>query len=283
MSFEDIVVHWIGGRIAERIARARPLVVGVHGPQGAGKSTLCERVVAGLAAIGRRAASVSIDDFYLTHAEQRALAAAHPGNPCLEPRGYPGTHDLALGEATLAALVDTAPSEVAVPLYDKSAHGGRGDRAPRSRWRSVSTPLDAVLLEGWMLAFRPVDEDGVPADLRAPNRLLAGYARWQRYLDALVLLPVEGGDLDQIVRWRVDSERARRAAGAPGLSDEEAHDYVSRFLPAYRLWTPTLERDTAQSVPTLSITLGPDRQARTVVDLPAWEGTARLARDARAS
>ena len=37
-------------------------VVAVNGPQGAGKSTLCAAAVAALAAAGRRAVTVSIDD-----------------------------------------------------------------------------------------------------------------------------------------------------------------------------------------------------------------------------
>lgn len=255
----DGVTRWVEARIAERTGAA-PVIVGVHGPQGSGKSTLCARVVADLTARGRRLAAVSIDDFYLTHAEQRALAAAHPGDPTLEHRGYPGTHDLALGEATLDALSSPAPGRALIPCYDKSAYAGRGDRAPRSAWREVTTPLDAVLLEGWMLAFRPVAERDAPEAMRAVNRLLAGYERWRRRLDALIVLAVEDGDLEQIVAWRVDAERARRASGAPGLSDAEAEDYVRRFLPAYRLWTPGLDADPGMSGPVLSLVLGPDRR-----------------------
>lgn len=254
-----MVARWVEARIAER-AHDQPIVIGVHGPQGSGKSTLCERVVLALGALGRRAVTLSIDDFYLTHAEQRALAAAHPGDPALEHRGYPGTHDLALGEATLEALARTTPGRVAVPIYDKSAHGGRGDRAPRDAWREVTTPLDAILLEGWMLAFRPVPDRDAPEALRTTNRLLAGYSRWRERLDALVVLAVRGGDLEQIVRWRVDAERARRASGAPGLSDAEAEDYVRRFLPAYRLWTPGLAADPGAAGPTLRVVLGADRR-----------------------
>lgn len=258
-SYEDAVARWVESRIAERTGAA-PVIIGVHGPQGSGKSTLCARVVTGLTAHGRRVATVSIDDFYLTHAEQRALAAAHPGDPTLEHRGYPGTHDLALGEATLEALSSAAPGRVPIPSYDKSAHAGRGDRAPRSEWREVATPLDAILLEGWMLAFRPVAERDAPEAMRAANRLLAGYERWRRHLDALIVLAVEDDDLEQIVRWRVDAERARRASGAPGLSDAEAEDYVRRFLPAYRLWTPGLDADPGLAGPVLSLVLGPDRR-----------------------
>lgn len=51
--------------------------------------------------------------------------------------------------------------EVAVPRYDKSQHGGRGDRAPRDSWPRVQGPIDVILFEGWMLGFSPVAEADV--------------------------------------------------------------------------------------------------------------------------
>ena len=119
-----------------RSSSRRPLLVGVQAPQGAGKTTLVTHLLALLPSLGLRSTGVSIDDFYLTRAEQLRLAAAHPGNPYLEHRGYPGTHDIGLGERTLAALQGAqgpqGPWVVRVPVYDKSLHGGRGDRAPEA-------------------------------------------------------------------------------------------------------------------------------------------------------
>ena len=63
----------LDGALAPRASRAH--VIGVSGPQGGGKSTLTARLVAALGSAGLRAATVSIDDFYLTHAAQRALAS----------------------------------------------------------------------------------------------------------------------------------------------------------------------------------------------------------------
>ncbi|MFO0750958.1 MAG: kinase [Myxococcota bacterium] len=239
-------------------------MVGVHGPQGSGKSTLCAWLVGALAARDLRATTVSIDDFYLTHAEQRRLAAQHPGDPYLEHRGYPGTHDVALGERVLAALASPVDGEVALPVYDKSAHGGRGDRLPEAVWRRVATPLDLVLVEGWMLGFAPVAEAALPdARLAFPNARLADYAAWRRRLDVLVSLEVGREHLDWIVAWRVDAERARRAAGAAGLSDAEAHDYIARFLPAYRTWSVGgVGEAEAGGADVVRIALGPDRAPR---------------------
>ncbi|HEX8792318.1 MAG TPA: hypothetical protein VF765_15295 [Polyangiaceae bacterium] len=219
-------------------------ILGIQGPQGCGKSTIAAGLVAEWGRAGVRAATVSIDDFYLTNAEQEALASRHPGNPYLRYRGYPGTHDVALGRRTIDALASLPDARTtAVPAYDKSAHRGRGDRAPESAWPRVSGPLDVVILEGWMLGFSPADADAdaLAADpaLRAPNAYLSAYRAWNERLDAFVQLEV--ASLDTVVAWRVDSERARRARGESTLSDEEARDYIERFLPAYRLWGPRLQ------------------------------------------
>lgn len=254
--YYEPVCAWIAG--LARAPAPRPRTVFVSGPQGCGKSTLCALAVEALAADGLRAVAVSIDDFYLTHEAQRALAAAHRGNPFLEFRGYPGTHDVGLGERVIASLANDRGAGVRVPAYDKSAHDGRGDRAPASRWRVERGPFDVVLVEGWMLGFAPVAERALPDARMAPaNAALAGYARWHALADALVHLAM--GEPAYVVRWRVDAERARREAGAPGLSDEAARDYVTRFVPAYAAWVPGLRAAPPVRGPRLAVTLGEDR------------------------
>lgn len=234
----------------------RPVVVGISGPQGAGKSTLAEAVAGAFGDAGVRALTCSIDDFYLTYDEQRALAERHPGNPYLLYRGYPGTHDVALGSDVLDALRAGRP--VSIPRYDKSAHGARGDRAIDSvSWRAVSEKLDLVLFEGWMLGFTPVATELAPGAMAVPNAYLARYARWHERLDAFVWLEAQTGDF--IVEWRVDSERARRTRGECTLTDAEARDYIGRFMPAYELYLPGL-RASQPGRATLHVVLGRDRQ-----------------------
>jgi D-glycerate 3-kinase len=218
-----------------RHVTGRPCLIGIQAPQGGGKTTLVSHLLAQLPALGLRGTGVSIDDFYLTREGQLRVAEAHPGNPYLEHRGYPGTHDVDLGEATLASLRtpgEAGAGRVRVPVYDKSAHGGRGDRAPESTWREVTETIDLVFVEGWMLGFSPVLESTL-ADpcLVAPNRALAAYDRWHRLLDSFVVL--RATDPNFVLRWRVEAEEAMRASGKPGLNRAAIEDYIRRFLPAY--------------------------------------------------
>jgi D-glycerate 3-kinase len=107
--------------------------------------------------------TLSLDDIYLTHDDQLALAASHPTNPLLQHRGQPSTHDLALGKKVLKTLRENRP--VSIPQYDKSAFSGQGDRVPESQWETVNDggddnkKIQAVILEGWCVGFRPLDDD----------------------------------------------------------------------------------------------------------------------------
>ena len=91
--------------------------LGISAPQGCGKSTLVEQLELLYTWTGSRAATVSIDDFYLTYADQSQLARTYPDNGLLQYRGNAGTHDLQLGSQTLAKLkgITSAGQSAAVP------------------------------------------------------------------------------------------------------------------------------------------------------------------------
>lgn len=72
-------------------SKPRPFIIGLNGVQGVGKTTLVRALAETLQ--GRQGLVtlvVSIDDFYLPHAEQLALAGAHPDNALVQYRGEPG-------------------------------------------------------------------------------------------------------------------------------------------------------------------------------------------------
>src|SRR5687767_2142713 len=63
------LARMLAGRAREKSA---PLTVGIQGPQGAGKTTLCKLLQCVLGEAGLRVATLSIDDLYLTRAERAA-------------------------------------------------------------------------------------------------------------------------------------------------------------------------------------------------------------------
>lgn len=68
----------------------RPFIIGLNGVQGAGKTTLVSALSSALEDRGVPTLVCSIDDFYLTHEDQQALARSHPDNALVQHRGEPG-------------------------------------------------------------------------------------------------------------------------------------------------------------------------------------------------
>jgi D-glycerate 3-kinase len=127
--------------------QSRPLVVGLNGPQGSGKSTGAEVLGKLLYDRGLSAAVLSIDDLYLSHAERQRLA--REVHPLLAMRGPPGTHDPGLGLTLIGQLGRLG--RVALPRFDKASD----DRRPRSAWQDVEAPLDVLVFEGWCVGAAP--------------------------------------------------------------------------------------------------------------------------------
>lgn len=218
--------------LARRIAaqhreRGAPLLVGVNGSQGSGKSTCCAWLVQALREEhGLSAIALSLDDFYLTRAERQLLGRTV--HPLLATRGVPGTHDIELLRATLGDLMGQESTRVVrVPRFDKA----QDDRAPAEAWDRVAAPVAVVLLEGWCLGARPE----APAALAAPvNALEADEdpdGRWRRYVNSALrdgFPPLHAAVDDWVMlrapsfacvyRWRLEQERKLRAQAGPGTA-----------------------------------------------------------------
>lgn len=219
-----------------------PLVVGLAGGQGAGKSTLARALQCALSMAGARAVAVSLDDFYLPRRQRHALARSV--HPLLATRGVPGTHDTSLLEHVIAALGQAG--RVVLPVFDK----GQDDVLPAGRWNAIAAPVDVLVLEGWCVGARaqpeteldaPVNELEAESDpdgiwRRYVNAALAGpYARlWDR-LDVLIYLDVP--DLDAVIRWRSEQEASLPAARRMDLPALE------RFVAHYERITRAMQRD----------------------------------------
>ncbi|KAG4947905.1 hypothetical protein AAZX31_15G012100 [Glycine max] len=244
------VFLWCEQQIAEHQSKFKdgedipPLVIGFSAPQGCGKTTLVFALDYLFEVIGRKSATVSIDDFYLTAEGQNKLREANPGNALLELRGNAGSHDLALSVETLLALTKLTREgmKMKLPRYDKSAFNGRGDRADPSRWPEVEGPMTVVLFEGWMLGFKPLPVEAVKVvdpQLETVNKNLeAYYDAWDKYIKSWIVIKIK--DPNCVFQWRLQAEIAMREAGNPGMTDDEVRDFVSRYLPAYYAYLPTL-------------------------------------------
>ncbi|KAJ5389490.1 uncharacterized protein N7496_000558 [Penicillium cataractarum] len=243
-----------------------PFFLGLNGVQGAGKTVLVSTLQNTLRSepYSLSVVTLSLDDIYLTHADQVALAQAHPTNPLLQHRGQPSTHDLALGEQVFASLAAERPT--AIPQYDKSAFAGQGDRVPQSQWEVVNSDgqkkVKVVIFEGWCVGFRAWDDETLRAkwedavrqketgdyqgrlghvkfeDVKTVNDALKQYDALTDKLDALI--HIDAQNLRFVYEWRQEQERTLRAAKGTGMTEEQVNHFVDGYYPSYELFTETL-------------------------------------------
>ncbi|XAO27334.1 hypothetical protein I312_106180 [Cryptococcus bacillisporus CA1280] len=261
-----------------------PLIVGVQGPQGAGKSYLTGLLPAYLEKhYNLRLTAMSLDDFYLTHPDQVKLAQSDPDNPLLSGRGPAGTHDLPLLIDCLAKLrsindcrakipIPAKGQSLQLPIYDKSLFKGEGDRS--KELVEVQGPTDVVIFEGWMNGFGALSDDkleeryaeaerqwssssfrGAAAakptillysrlTLHNINQNLRKYEVLWDQIDCFV--QIRPVDPSYVWTWRLQQEHNMKAKnGGNGMTDEQVRHFINRYMPSYELFQDGIDKETS--------------------------------------
>lgn len=218
--------------------RQSPLIIGINGAQGTGKSTLANLLSSLLACSGQRVANLSIDDFYYSKAKRQELAERI--HPLLRSRGVPGTHDVDLALHVLKQLAEAGPEQqVTLPGFDKSLD----DCRPIDACQQLHGPIDIIILEGWCIGARAQSQD----ELTHPSNELEinedSDGRWRTYVNQKLagsyqslfeqihmLLMLQAPGFEQILEWRNLQEeklRAHVAKDASGIMDRMV---IERFI-----------------------------------------------------
>lgn len=250
--------------------RLRPLIQGILGGQGTGKTTLCRLLCQLLKIMGYSAVSLSLDDLYKTYLDRQQLQIQEPK---LRWRGPPGTHDIQLGIDTLQQIrLGNSQQQIALPRFDKSLWAGMGDRATPEL---VDQP-DIVFFEGWFVGVLPISEkrflvdgitnginngftdeivDGVgvasPVENQASalsfdlsfarysNQQLQNYLPLWQLIDKLIML--YPNNYQYSLQWRLQAEQEMIYSGKPGMDSEKITEFVQYFwqaLPPQLFLTP---------------------------------------------
>lgn len=223
-----------------------PIVVGIHGCQGSGKSTLADYLCLSLTEdFGLSVASISLDDFYLTHDERKQLGEAV--HPLLATRGVPGSHDVALAQQTIAGLTATESATCAIPRFDKS----RDDRKPQSEWDQFAAPVDAVIFEGWCLGVTAQSEEQLATPVNELEKNEDDNGAWRSYVNHKLIeeypslwdlvdqwVMLRAPSFDCVLRWRIEQEqKLAKSLGANAGAKLMSEAQIARFIQHYQRLT----------------------------------------------
>ncbi|MGH7027682.1 kinase [Brevundimonas sp.] len=219
-------------------AHARPdhiPLIGIAGAQGSGKTTLARAAAERL-----DAAHLSLDDVYLTKAEREAKGRVL--HPLFAVRGPPGTHDLGLLAATVAALRAAGPdSRTPLPSFDKLTD----DRRPEADWPVFTGRPTAVLVDGWCLGATAQAEADLAAPINALEREQDGQGVWRRVVNAELARPyaqafarfdavlfLKAPSFEAVLDWRCEQE-AELMGLAPVDLPPERRAELAVFIQAF--------------------------------------------------
>ena len=227
--------------LTKHISR-QPLVVGINGAQGTGKSTL-SKILQLLLDKGfeKKAVCLSLDDFYLSHHQRQILSQTV--HPLLKTRGVPGTHDVELMLSVLSQLKQKTKQDIIVPVFDKSID----DRLPESDWLRVSLPVDMVIFEGWCVGAKPEDASSLLQPVNQLEQDEDEDGRWRRYVNQQLaeqyqnifdqldfLLMLQPPSMEKIYDWRLLQEQKLQKKTMPGEQTRiMSADEVRRFIMHY--------------------------------------------------
>jgi D-glycerate 3-kinase len=244
----------------------KPIILGITGLQGSGKSTWAAKMVEILTSeYDLNTIALSLDDLYKTHTDLIAQREQDVNNQLYRTRGQPGTHDERLAARFFQELSEyRGEGDLKIPSFDKSRFKGEGDRAPESEWPKISQKPDVVVFEGWCVGFQPLPASDIeekhaqalahklpvntPA-LHQVSHLMQVNENLKRYCDAFMgpqhfdfFIHIDTNDLQNVYTWRLQQEHKMIEAKGSGMSDEQVRAFVDGYMPSYELYLDTLRQ-----------------------------------------
>ncbi len=201
--------------IAKKVNKKKPVIIGLAGGQGTGKTTISSIIYLILVKYFKlKVFKISIDDFYKTRKERYKLSKKI--HPLLMTRGVPGTHDIDLILRFLRIIKKNNFRPLSLPKFDKSID----DRFKKSQWYKIKSKPDVIIFEGWCVGAKfqknielkkPVNfleksQDKSMKWRKYVNFQLTGkYKTFHNMLDYLLYLKAENFSL--LRRWRLKQEK----------------------------------------------------------------------------
>jgi D-glycerate 3-kinase len=251
-SFLIPVSFWI----AKKANKKKPLMIGLAGGQGSGKTTISSILTLILQKYFKlKVFKVSIDDFYKTRKDRKLLSKNK--HPLLMTRGVPGTHDVDLMLKFFKKVKSKSFKNLTIPKFNKAID----DRCKKSLWFKLKSKPDVVIFEGWCVGAKaqtnkqlkiPINslervyDQGIKWRSHVNNQLKSKYKTLFKQLDGLLYLKAKNFNI--LRNWRLKQERKLwvQTKEKKNLKIMSSGDVIN-FMQTYQRITQQMFKDAIKS------------------------------------
>ena len=201
--------------IANKVNKKKPIIIGLAGGQGTGKTTISSIINLILVKYFKlKVFKISIDDFYKTRKERYKLSKKV--HPLLMTRGVPGTHDIDLILRFFRIIKKRNFKSLSLPKFDKSID----DRFNKNQWYKIKSKPDVIIFEGWCVGAKSQKNIELKKPINSLEKIEDKSMKWRKYvnfqltgkyktfhnmLDYLLYLKAENFSL--LRTWRLKQEK----------------------------------------------------------------------------
>ena len=251
-SFLIPVSFWI----SKRVNKKKPLIIGLAGGQGSGKTTISSILTLILKRYFKlNVCKVSIDDFYKTRKDRKLLSKTK--HDLLMTRGVPGTHDVNLLLNFFKKIKSKNFKTLQIPTFNKAID----DRCSKTLWQKIKTKPDVIIFEGWCVGARAQTSSQLIKPINSLEKFYDQDAKWRSYvnnqmktkyktlfnqLDELLYLKAKNFKL--LKEWRLKQERKLwlQTKNKKNLKIMSNGD-VMKFMHTYQRITQQMFKDAIKS------------------------------------
>ena len=201
--------------IANKVNKKKPIIVGLAGGQGTGKTTISSIINLILVKYFKlKVFKISIDDFYKTRKERYKLSKRV--HPLLMTRGVPGTHDIDLILRFFKIMQKRNFKSLSLPKFDKSID----DRFNKNQWYKIKSKPDVVIFEGWCVGAKSQKNIELKKPINSLEKMEDKSMKWRKYVNFQLagkyktfhnmidcLLYLKAKNFSLLRRWRLKQEK----------------------------------------------------------------------------
>jgi len=201
--------------IKKKLKKKSPLIIGLSGGQGTGKTTITSIISLILRKYFKlKVFKISIDDFYKTRKDRKKLSISK--HPLLITRGVPGTHDYRAIYEFFKKIKSKKFSKLRLPKFDKS----KDDRCHKKLWYKINSRPDVIIFEGWCVGAKAKKNSKLARSINSLEKTEDPYLVWRNYVNIQLkthykklfkqineIIYLKANNFKMLQKWRIKQEK----------------------------------------------------------------------------